>query len=116
MLSHPVAPPLHGCRKQEPNFKDLDISFRNPLEPGQGLPAVATYDLVITMDAVHDMARPDKVVSLVRRVRLRQSASSDILLPPEAKLLLCTVSRLSVDTKGRAPIRPSPWSARSVSA
>lgn len=36
---------LHAmdCRKQEAEFKGLDLAFLNPLLPGQGLPDAPTY-------------------------------------------------------------------------
>ena len=43
------------------------MAFLNP-EKGDGLPDAPTYDLILTMDAVHDMARPDQVMPLVRKV------------------------------------------------
>jgi 2-polyprenyl-3-methyl-5-hydroxy-6-metoxy-1,4-benzoquinol methylase len=44
-----------------------NITLHNPLEAGQGLPDAPTFDLIITMDAVHDMAHPDQVLPLVRK-------------------------------------------------
>jgi SAM-dependent methyltransferase len=70
-------------RKQDADFKDLDISFLNPAK-GQGLPDAPTYDLVITMDAVHDMARPDQVVPLVRKA-LKDDALGYIINDPRGK-------------------------------
>lgn len=46
----------------------VDMAFLNPAT-GQGLPDAPSYDLILTMDAVHDMARPDLVMPLVRKVR-----------------------------------------------
>lgn len=45
----------------------VDMKFLNP-DKGQGLPDAPVYDLIVTMDAVHDMARPDLVMPLVRKV------------------------------------------------
>lgn len=49
---------------------DAAIEWLNPLEEGQSLPGEPAYDLVLTMDAVHDMTQPETVVSAVRKASL----------------------------------------------
>lgn len=71
-------------RKQEAEFQGLNLEFRNPMVPGEGLPDTPTYDLVITMDAVHDMARPDNVVPLVRKA-LKEDSFGYIVNDPRGK-------------------------------
>jgi hypothetical protein len=46
-----------------------NAEFRNPGVAEEGLPAEPTYALVMTHDAIHDMARPDLVMANVRKVR-----------------------------------------------
>lgn len=53
-------------RQRLAGLQDADIDWFNPLEDGQALPTSATYDLMVTMDAIHDMAQPLEVVSAVR--------------------------------------------------
>mmetsp|Transcript_1725 Transcript_1725/g.5015 ORF Transcript_1725/g.5015 Transcript_1725/m.5015 type:complete len:369 (-) Transcript_1725:310-1416(-) len=54
-------------RQQERGMDDAAIEWLNPLEEGQSLPGEPAYDLVLTMDAVHDMTQPETVVSAVRK-------------------------------------------------
>jgi hypothetical protein len=64
-LMHPM------CRQRLAGLQDADIDWFNPLEDGQALPTSATYDLMVTMDAIHDMAQPLEVVSAVRTASCR---------------------------------------------
>lgn len=57
-----------GQRSQESmGLMGVDMKFLNP-DKGEGLPDAPVYDLIVTMDAVHDMARPDLIMPLVRKV------------------------------------------------
>ena len=44
------------------------MAWLNPSKPGGGLPDEPTYDMVFTMDAVHDMSRPPEVLRLICKV------------------------------------------------
>ncbi len=46
----------------------IDMAWLNPSKPDGRLPDEPTYDMVLTVDAVHDVARPDQVLPLVRKV------------------------------------------------
>ena len=52
----------------EKGLGHVDMAWLNPSKSGGGLPDQPTYDMVITVDAIHDMARPDQVLPLVRKV------------------------------------------------
>jgi len=56
-------------RQEEKGLAYVDMAWLNPSKPGGGLPDEPTYDMILTVDAVHDMARPDVVLPLVRKVR-----------------------------------------------
>jgi 2-polyprenyl-3-methyl-5-hydroxy-6-metoxy-1,4-benzoquinol methylase len=43
-----------------------NVTLHNP-DDGDGLPATATFDLVTTLDCLHDMARPDIVAAAIRQ-------------------------------------------------
>ena len=58
-----------SARQQEKGLGYLNLSWLNPGVSGGGLPDVPTYDLMLTFDAVHDMARPDQVLPVIRKVR-----------------------------------------------
>ena len=55
-------------RQQDKGLGHARMSWLNPYEPGGGLPDAPSYDMMLTLDAVHDMARPDKILPLVRKV------------------------------------------------
>ncbi len=55
-------------RQQDAGLGSAAIKWLNPAEEGGALPGVPTYDLVVTMDAVHDMTRPEAVMSALRQV------------------------------------------------
>ena len=57
-------------RQEEKGLGDVNVAWKNPSRPGGGLPDGPTYDMMLTVDAVHDMARPDQVLPLVRKVSL----------------------------------------------
>ena len=52
----------------------MDMAFLNP-DKGAGLPDAPTYDLILTVDAVHDMTRPDQVMPLISKVSPRREAA-----------------------------------------
>ena len=62
--------PVH--RQEEKGLADVDMAWLNPSKPDGGLPDKPTYDMALTVDAVHDMARPDHVLPLVRKVSAAQ--------------------------------------------
>jgi hypothetical protein len=49
---------------------NVKMAWLNPDKPDGGLPDVPTYDIMLTVDAVHDMAQPDQVLPLVRKVAI----------------------------------------------
>lgn len=53
-----------------------NLSFSNNGTPEGALPEEPTFDLVLTTDAVHDMARPDLVAQQVCKVGIRCTAGS----------------------------------------
>ena len=57
-------------RQEEKGLGHVNLAWLNPSKPGGGLPDEPTYDMMLTVDAVHDMARPDQVLPLVRKVSL----------------------------------------------
>jgi hypothetical protein len=59
---------LRWIRQQEKGLSEVQMSWLNPGKPDGGLPDAPTYDMMLTVDAVHDMARPDQVLPLVRKV------------------------------------------------
>ena len=63
-------------RQQEAGLGSAAIRWINPAEEGDALPEAPTYDLVVTMDAVHDMTRPEAVVSAVRKVGFLRDAGA----------------------------------------
>ena len=60
-------------RQEAKGLGDLKMAWRNPGKPGGSLPDAPTYDMILTVDAVHDMARPDQVLPLIRKVTTRRS-------------------------------------------
>ncbi len=56
------------ARQQEKGLGHVKMSWLNPGVTGGGLPDVPTYNLMLTVDAVHDMARPDQVLPIIRKV------------------------------------------------
>lgn len=62
---------LHCCRlaRDQVAAEGLtNLTFQNPGLEEEGLPSEPTFDLVMTHDAIHDMARPDKVIPHVHKV------------------------------------------------
>ena len=58
----------HALARAEANIQAAGVSnvqTHNPDE-GDGLPAEPTFDLVMTLDCLHDMTRPDIVAQLIR--------------------------------------------------
>ncbi len=55
-------------RQEEKGLGHVNMAWLNPSKPDGGLPDEPTYDMMLTVDAVHDMARPDQVLPLVRKV------------------------------------------------
>lgn len=53
-------------RAQETLSGISNVSLKNPDKPGEQM-AEKTYDFIITMDAIHDMAHPDQVLAIARK-------------------------------------------------
>jgi SAM-dependent methyltransferase len=54
-----------------------NVILRNPEVPGEQLPEKA-YDFLFTMDAIHDMTRPDKVLAMARKA-LKDDAAGYVI-------------------------------------
>ena len=74
-VCHSFRAELHSNRQEEKGLAHVDMAWFNPSKPDGGLPDEPTYDMVLTVDAVHDMARPDQVLPLVRKVSAAQAPS-----------------------------------------
>ncbi len=66
-------------RQKEKGLEHVNLAWLNPSKPGGGLPDEPTYDMMLTVDAVHDMARPDQVLPLVRKVSLSSAFCTLVL-------------------------------------